>query len=198
VSIRKISFAALLAAAAMAVSSASVAQFDGLYIGGGFGMFKATETANDPATDSSLTLGGTEHQGGWNVNAGYGGSVGILHLAIEVSYANQVGEISDRILGQTFTDGVEEAVAGSILPGFKFGPNGLAYLRIGAAQAKLKAARGGFSQTHNGKLYGIGMKQALAPNLALFIEYQNYDFKEKDQIQPASTGFILGAQYSFR
>jgi opacity protein-like surface antigen len=190
-------FGALLAAAAMAMSSASMAQFDGLYIGGGFTRFKASETANDPVTDSSITLGVAGHQGGFNGNIGFAFSVSMLSLGVEASYSNQVGEITVRTGGTDFSDGVEEAGAVSILPGFKLGTGALIYARIGAAQAKLKSQSGDFTQTHKGTLYGIGMKGAVAKNLALVVEYQNYDLKAKEGIKPDAVGVLLGAQYTF-
>jgi opacity protein-like surface antigen len=189
--------AALLAAAAMATSSASLAQFDGFYIGGGFTRFKASETSNDPVTDSSITLGVAEHQGGFNGNVGFGVSLSVLHLAVEASYSNQVGEITVRTGGTDFSDGLEEAGALSILPGLKLGTGALIYGRIGAAQAKLKAQSGGFSQTHKGTLFGLGMKGAVAKNLALVVEYQNYDMKEKEGVKPDAVGVLVGAQYTF-
>ena len=196
-SIRKLLSAALLAAAAMATSSASLAQFDGFYIGGGFTRFKASETSNDPVTDSSITLGVAEHQGGFNGNVGFGVSLSVLHLAVEASYSNQVGEITVRTGGTDFSDGLEEAGALSILPGLKLGTGALIYGRIGAAQAKLKAQSGGFSQTHKGTLFGLGMKGAVAKNLALVVEYQNYDMKEKEGVKPDAVGVLVGAQYTF-
>jgi opacity protein-like surface antigen len=197
VSIRKILFAAWLAAVAMTASTASIAQFDGLYIGGGFTRFKASETANDPVTDSSVTLGVADHQGGFNGNVGFGFSLSMLHLALEASYSNQVGKITVRSGGTDFSDGLEEAGAVSILPGVKLGTGALLYARIGTAQAKLKAQSGGFSQTHKGTLYGVGMKGAVAKNLALVVEYQNYDMNEKEGIKPDAVGVLLGAQYTF-
>ena len=196
--IRKVWFVVLLAAAGMAMSSASLAQFDGFYIGGGFGRFKATETFDDPATASSTTFGAEDYLGGWNLNAGFGGSAGPLHLAVEASYMNQVGEVSLQLFGTTFADALEEVAAVSILPGIKFGPSGLAYLRIGAAQGKLVGADGSFSQKHNGMVYGIGMKQAVGSHGAVFVEFQNYDFKEKDGLTPAANGVLLGIQFSTR
>lgn len=196
-STRKILVAGLLAAAAMAMSTASMAQFDGLYIGGGFTRFKATETAHDPVTDSSITLGVADHQGGFNGNVGFGFSMRMLYLGVEASYSNQVGEITVRTGGTDFSDGVEEAGAVSILPGLKLGNDALIYGRIGAAQAKLKAqSTGGFSQTHKGTLYGVGMKGAVAKNLALVVEYQNYVLKEKEGIKPDAVGVLLGFQYT--
>ena len=195
-SIRKFLFAALLAAATMATSTASMAQFDGLYIGLGFTRFKASETTNDPVTDSSITLGVADHQGGFNGNVGFGFGMSVLHLGVEASYSNQVGQITVRTGGTDFSDGVEEAGAVSILPGLKLGTGALIYARIGAAQAKLKSQSGGFSQTHKGTLYGLGMKGAVAKNLALVVEYQNYDLKEKEGIKPESVGVMVGFQYT--
>ena len=198
-SIRKIAFTALLAVAGMAMSSASMAQFDGIYFGGGFTRFKATETALDPATQSSFTLGNEEHQGGLNGFLGYAFTFGsLLNIGLEGSYSGQVGKVSVMSLGLTVADGLEEAGAFSILPGFKFGTTGLVYARIGAAQAKLKAQDGSFSQTHKGMLYGLGMKQAVTKNVSLLVEYQNYDMKEKDGIKPEATGVLVGVQYGFR
>jgi len=194
--IRKVWFVVLLAAAGMAMSSASMAQFDGFYFGGGFGRFKATETFTDPVTASSMTLGAEDYQGGWNVNAGFAGSAGPLHLAVEASYMNQAGEVSVQSFGTTFRDGLEDVAAVSILPGIKFGPDGLAYVRIGAVQGKLVGQDGSFSQKHNGMVYGIGMKQAVGRNGAVFVEFQNYDFNEKDGLQPAANGVLLGLQFS--
>jgi outer membrane protein with beta-barrel domain len=196
VSFKKILFAALLAAAGMAMSSTSMAQFDGLYIGGGFARFTAVETAIDSVSNSSITFGGDRHQGGFNVNAGLGGSVGPIHLAAEVSYSNQIGEINVRIMGVDVIDGLEEAAAVSLLPGIKFGNTGLLYARIGATQAKLKGADGSFTQKHDGVLFGVGTKLALGSNGAIVVEYQNYDMKEKEGIQPRATGVLIGLQFS--
>ena len=196
-SIRKILFAALLAGAGMAMSTASMAQFDNLYIGGGFTRFKASETANDPATDSSITLGVADHQGGFNGNVGFAFSVSVLSFGVEASYSNQVGKITVRTAGVDVSDGVGDAAAVSFLPGLKLGTGALLYGRIGAAQAKLKSESGDFSQTHKGMLYGVGMKGAVARNLALVVEYQNYVLKEKEGIKPESVGVLLGAQYTF-
>ena len=77
-SFKKILFAAVLAAAGMTMSSTSMAQFDGLYIGGGFARFTAVETAVDSVNNSSITFGGDQHQGGFNVNAGLGGHVQVV------------------------------------------------------------------------------------------------------------------------
>jgi len=197
VSIRKIAFAALLAVAGMATSSASMAQFDGLYIGGGFTRFKASETANDPVTDSSVTLGAADHQGGLNGFLGFGVSLSVLHLAVEGSYSSQVGKITVRSGGVDVSDGVEEAGAVSIMPGLKLGTSALIYARIGMAQAKLKSQTGDFTQTHKGTLFGLGMKGAVHKNLCLVVEYQNYDLKEKEGIKPDAVGVLLGAQYTF-
>src|SRR5262245_30463204 len=123
----------------MATSTASLAQFDGFYIGGGFTRFKASETAIDPATDSSITLGVADHQGGFNGNVGFAVSVSVLSFGVEASYSNQVGEITVRTAGTDVSDGLEEAAAISFLPGLKLGTGALIYGRIGAAQAKLKA-----------------------------------------------------------
>ena len=195
-SIRKLLSAALLAAAAMATSSASLAQFDGFYIGGGFTRFKASETANDPTTDSSITLGVADHQGGLAGNVGFGLSMSVLYLGVEGSYSGQVGKVTVRTNGTDLSDGVEEAAAVSILPGLKLGTGALIYGRIGAAQAKLKSQSGDFSQTHKGTLYGLGMKGAVAKNLAVVVEYQNYDLKEKEGIKPESVCVVLGFQYT--
>ena len=196
-SIRKIAFTALLAIAGMTVSTASMAQFDGFYIGGGFTRFKASETANDPVTDSSMTLGVADHQGGLNGFVGFGVSLSVLHLAVEGSYSGQVGKITVRAAGTDVSDGVEQAGAVSILPGLKLGTGALIYGRIGMAQAKLKSQSGDFSQTHKGTLYGLGMKGAVTKNLCVLVEYQNYDLKEKEGIKPESVGVLLGAQYTF-
>lgn len=196
-SISRFLSAALLAAAAMATSTAGIAQFDGIYIGGGFTRFKASETANDAVTDSSITLGVADHQGGFNGNVGFGFSLSLLHLALEASYSNQIGKVTVRSGGAEISDGLEEAGAFSILPGLKLGTGALIYARIGMAQAKLKAQSGGFSQTHKGTLFGVGMKGAVAKNLALVVEYQNYDMKEKEGIKPDAVGLLLGAQFTF-
>jgi opacity protein-like surface antigen len=191
-------FLALLAVAGMAMSSASMAQFDGIYFGGGFTRFKATETALDPATQSSFTLGNEDHQGGFNGFLGYAFTFGnLVNIGLEGSYSGQVGKVSVMSLGLTVADGLEEAAAFSILPGFKLGTSALIYGRVGTAQAKLKAQDGSFSQTHKGMLYGLGMKGAVAKNASVLVEYQNYDMKEKDGVKPEATGVLLGVQYSF-
>jgi opacity protein-like surface antigen len=199
VSIRKFFLAGLLAAAAMATSTASMAQFDGFYIGGGFTRFKASETADDfPFVGVRGTAGTEEHQGGFNGFVGYGLTiVGPLHLALEASFSNQIGEVLFKTPFGDVTDSLEEAAAVSILPGLKLGPSALIYARIGAAQAKLKTSVSDFNQTQKGTLFGVGMKGAVAKNLCLVVEYQNYDFKEKDGVKPEAVGLLLGAQFTF-
>jgi opacity protein-like surface antigen len=116
---------------------------------------------------------------------------------VEASYSNQIGEITLQSGGRDFSDSVEEAGAVSILAGFQLGDGALIYARFGAAQAKLKAALSDFSQKHTGKLFGIGMKGAMTPNLALVLEYQNYDLKEKEGVKPDAVGVVVGVQYTF-
>jgi len=199
VSTRKILFGALLAAATMAMSSTSMAQFDSIYFGGGFTRFKATETFTDPVSVSSVTFGNDSHQGGFNGFLGYGLGLGsLVHIALEGSYSSQVGQASATAFGVTTNHGLEEAAALSILPGLKFTPTGLFYARIGAAQAKYKDSQGTFSQTHKGTLFGVGMKQEVARHAALLVEFQNYVMKEKDGLKPESTGVLLGFQFSLR
>ena len=158
-------------------------------------MFKATETAS--ASGSTLTAGNEDHQAGLNLNAGFGHSFGSFHLAGEVAFTSQIGEVTAQLGGFSFTDSLEEAITLSVLPGYKFGPNSLGFVRVGAAQAKLKA-EGGPSQTHSGIVFGIGVKQAVSRNLAVSLEYQNYDLEEKDGLTPRSTGVVLGVQFAFR
>lgn len=199
-SIRKFAFAALLAVAGMATSSASMAQFDGFYIGGGFTRFKGFETMDDFLQNPGLraTASAEEHQGGFFGNVGFGTSLSVLHLAVEASFANHLGKITAHQSGVEVSDQVENASAISILPGLKLGPSALIYGRIGAAQAKLKFQfPADTSQTHNGTLYGVGMKGAVHKNLCLVVEYQNFDFKEKNGVKPESVGLTLGAQYTF-
>ena len=198
-SIRKIAFAALLAVAGMATSSASMAQFDGIYIGGGFTRFKAFETLDNFFGVPGLRGTGSaeDHQGGFNGNVGYGISLSILHLAVEASYSNQIGKATLKLNGQEFSDELKEAAAVSIMPGLKLGTGALIYARIGAAQAKFQAQSVGTKETRNGTLYGLGMKGAVHKNLCLVVEYQNYDLKEKDGFKPEAVGVLLGAQYTF-
>ena len=198
-SIRKIAFAALLAVAGMAMSSASMAQFDGIYIGGGFTRFKAFETLDNFFGVPGLRGTGSaeDHQGGFNGNVGYGFSLSILPLAVEASYSNQIGKATLTLNGQEFSDELKEAAAVSIMPGLKLGTGALIYARIGAAQAKFQAQSVGTKETRNGTLYGLGMKGAVHKNLCLVVEYQNYDLKEKDGFKPEAVGVLLGAQYTF-
>ena len=198
-SIRKIAFAALLAVAGMAMSSASMAQFDGIYIGGGFTRFKAFETLDNFFGVPGLRGTGSaeDHQGGFNGNVGYGFSLSILHLAVEASYSNQIGKTTLKFNGQEFSDELKDAAAVSIMPGLKLGTGALIYARIGAAQAKFQAQSVGTKETRNGTLYGLGMKGAVHKNLCLVVEYQNYDLKEKDGFKPEAVGVLLGAQYTF-
>lgn len=198
-SIRKIAFTALLAVAGMAMSSASMAQFDGFYIGGGFTRFKAFETAVFFPPDITATLSSDDHQGGYNGFVGYAFTFGnLLNIGLEGSASNHLGRITVRnSVGDSDSHSLEEGVALSILPGLKLGPSALIYGRIGAAQAKLKGQNVSFSETHKGKLYGIGMKGAVHKNLCLVVEYQNYDLKEKNGLKPEGVGVLLGAQYTF-
>ena len=95
-STRKILVAALLAAAAMAMSTASMAQFDGLYIGGRVHQVQSLRDGPRSRHRLAGTLGVSDHQGGFNGNVGFGFSMQMLSLGVEASYANQIGKVTVR------------------------------------------------------------------------------------------------------
>ena len=181
------------------MSTSCLAQFDGIYIGGGFTRFKGFETLDNFFGVPGLRGTGSseDHQGGFNGNVGYGFGMSILHLAVEASYSTQVGKTTLKFNGQEFSDELKDAAAVSIMPGLKLGTSALIYARIGTAQAKFQAQSTDSKDTRHGTLYGLGMKGAVHKNLCLVVEYQNYDFKEKDGFKPEAVGVVLGAQYTF-
>lgn len=187
----------LTAALAIALAaSAAHAQFDGIYLGGGIGLYKATvEVPN------AFTFGGNKHVAGLNLAAGYGRSFGQFNVAGEARYANEIGKID--VSAVPVSAKLENAWSLSVLPGYKFGNAALLFGRLGYTRAKLT---GSFldpdsSKTHTGWLWGLGAKAAFNRNLSLSVEYQFYDLKREDYpvngpLQPASSGIVIGVQYA--
>jgi hypothetical protein len=64
------------------------AQFDGIYLGAGFGLYKLTIEVPD-----AFTLGNDKHVAGLNLAGGYGRSFGNFNLAGEFRYADSAGKI---------------------------------------------------------------------------------------------------------
>jgi opacity protein-like surface antigen len=189
----------LMAALSTALAaSAAHAQFDGIFFGGGIGLYKATVEV-----PGAFTFGNDKHDAGLNLNAGYGRSFGQFNLAGEVRYANEVGKID--VSAVSLSAKLRNAWSLSVLPGYKFGDAALLFGRLGYARAELS---GNFldpdsSKTHTGWLWGVGAKGALSRNLALSVEYQFYDLKSEDYpingpLQPSSNGVVIGVQYTLR
>jgi opacity protein-like surface antigen len=187
----------LMAALAAALgASAAHAQFDGIFLGGGIGLYKATIEVPD-----AFTFGNDKHMAGLNLNAGYGRSFGQFNLAGEVRYANEIGKVDLSAISVSAK--LRNAWSFSVLPGYKFADTVLAFGRLGYARAELT---GNFldpdsSKTHNGWVWGLGAKAAFSRNLALSVEYQFYDLKREEYpingpLQPSSTGIVIGVQYA--
>jgi len=179
-------------------TSAAHAQFDGIFFGAGTGLYKATIEIPD-----SFTFGNDKHTAGLNLDAGYGRSFGDFNLAGELRYANEIGKVDVPAFPASAK--LRNAWSVSVLPGYKFGNAALVFARLGYARAELT---GNFldpdsSKTHTGWLWGLGAKGAFSRNLALTVEYQLYDLKREDYalsgpLQPASTGVVVGVQYTLR
>ena len=193
---RKIVGAVTLALSAVAGSAC--AQYDGLYVGGGVGMYKGSVEFNPGA----FTAGDTKHRSGVNLNIGYGHTFDKFNLAGELSYTNTIGRVSP---GAGFTAKLDDAWAWSILPGYKLSNSALLYGRLGMASAKTSgnALLPDSGKTHRGALYGVGVKLAMDKNWSGVVEYQSYDLKSKDypigggSAKPSASGIVLGAQYAF-
>jgi opacity protein-like surface antigen len=189
--------ARLMAALGTALAaSAAHAQFDGIFLGAGIGLYKATvEVPN------AFTFGNDKHVAGLNLDAGYGRSFGQFNVAGEVRYANEIGKIDVSAVSASAK--LQNAWSISVLPGYKFGDAALFFGRLGYARAELTGSflNPDASRTHTGWLWGLGAKGAFSRNLALTVEYQFYDLKREDypvngSLQPASTGILFGVQYT--
>ena len=191
--------ARLLAALGTALAaSAAHAQFDGIFFGGGLGLYKATIEV-----PGAFTFGNDKHMAGLNLNAGYGRSFGQFNLAGELRYANEIGKVDVSAI--SVSGKLQNAWSVSVLPGYKFGDAALVFGRLGYTRAELT---GSFlnpdgSKTHTGWLWGLGAKGAFTRNLSLSVEYQFYDLKSENYpingpLQPASTGVLIGVQYTLR
>jgi len=189
--------ARLLAALTSALAAGVAhAQFDGIFLGGGIGLYKATLEV-----PGAFTFGNDKHVAGLNLAGGYGRSFGQFNVAGEVRYANEIGKIDVSAVGVSAK--LQNAWSLSVLPGYKFGDAALAFGRLGYARAELT---GSFldpdsSKTHNGWLWGLGAKGAFSRNLALTVEYEFYDLKQENYpvngpLQPAATGIVIGVQYT--
>ena len=70
------------------------AQFDGIFLGGGIGLYKATLEV-----PGAFTFGNDKHVAGLNLAGGYGRSFGQFNVAGEVRYANEIGKIDVSAVG---------------------------------------------------------------------------------------------------
>lgn len=181
--------------AALAASTAH-AQFDGIFFGGGIGLYKATIEV-----PGAFTFGNDKHMADLNLDAGYGRTFGDFNIAGEVRYANEIGKVHVSAVSQSAK--LQNAWSVSVLPGYKFGNAALFFARLGYARAELTGSflNPDSSRTHNGWLWGLGAKGAFSRNLALTVEYQFYDLKRENYpingpLQPASTGIVIGVQYT--
>jgi OOP family OmpA-OmpF porin len=187
-SIRKASIAALLAAAGMAVSAASMAQAKsaetGFYAGATFGQSEADGSC--PA-GFSCDFKDTDWKifGGYRINRNF---------AAEVFYADH-GEISIRAGGASAT--AESSTFGvaalGILPlGNQFEVFGK--IGIGNTSVDASATAGGFSASAGDSgsdiLFGVGAVFNFTRNLGVRAEYERYNDSEIDVLS-------IGLQYRF-
>jgi OOP family OmpA-OmpF porin len=187
-SIRKNSIAALLAAAGMAISSASMAQAKpaetGFYAGASFGQSEADGSC--PA-GFSCDFKDTEWKifGGYRINRNF---------AAEVFYANH-GEISVKVGGASAT--AESSTFGiaalGILPlGGNFELFGK--LGIGSTSVDATATAGGLSagasDSGSDLLFGVGAVYNFNRNLGVRAEYEHYNDSEINVLS-------IGVQYRF-
>ena len=187
-SIRKNSIAALLAAAGMAVSSASMAQAQsadkGFYAGASFGQSEA-----DGSCPAGFTCDLKDTD--WKI---FGGYRIMRHLAVEGWYADhgeitlKTGAVTSTVKSNTF--GV---AAVGILPvggNFElFGKLGVGYTKVDA-NATAPGASVGLSDSGSDVLFGVGALFNFTRNLGVRAEYERYNDSEINVLS-------LGVQYRF-
>jgi OOP family OmpA-OmpF porin len=185
-SIRKALIAVLLAAAGMAVSSASMAQSaeKGFYAGASFGQSEADGSC---PTGFSCDFKDTD----WKI---FGGYRFMRHLAVEGFYADH-GEITVKsgavtATAQSSTFGV---AAVGILPlggNFElFGKLGVGSTSVDAT-ASAPGVSAGASDSGSDVLYGVGALYNFTRNLGVRAEYERYNDSEINVLS-------IGVQYRF-
>jgi len=185
-----------VALATVLAASSAHAQFDGIFFGGGIGLYKATVEVPD-----AFTFGNDKHIAGINLAAGYGRSFGQFNIAGEARYANEIGKVD--VSAFSVSAKLQNAWSFSVLPGYRFGNAALVFGRLGYTRAELTGSflNPDSSKTHTGWLWGLGAKAAFNRNLSLSVEYQFYDLKREDYpingpLQPSSSGVVIGVQYA--
>jgi opacity protein-like surface antigen len=184
--------------------AASVAHAEGLngaYIGGGLGLYKGDMKVSSRAS-GDFTLGDSGHKASLDLYGGYGHTFdGGFHLAGEVGYADKIGHTSANIVGVgSFNSELKHAWTFSVLTGYAFSKDTVAYFREGYATAKGSPTLG-TDQSFHGMVYGFGVRQVLAKNVSARLEYQMFEMKAKDvggsNVKPTSGGLLLGVSYTF-
>lgn len=203
---RKMIVALAAVVASMTAVTASADAFNGAYVGAGLAINKMS--LNISGDGDKINLGDESHNAGLSLTAGYGASFGQFYLAGELGYQTGYGksDFGTFDLGGgplTLTGQLKNGWSASILPGYKFSKDTLAFARIGAVKAKGELSFDGVSESEkfSGAVYGIGVKHAFAPNIAATLEYQSIVFSGKTvggvNFKPTSNGVVLGIQYGF-
>jgi len=199
----------LIAAALMALSTSAFAgTSDGPYVGIGIGFYNAG--LKDSFPGGSETFGSTSVDTSGNIFAGYNWNLGAGSVALEASYNSNVGKLDSFNGNDVFK--LDNSWQISVLPGYNFSKDTEGYVRLGWTQAKgtwgsaFIPVIANTTHTFNGGVFGLGVDQAVTPNLALRLEWQ-YLYLSSSTISysgfgsldwsPRSTGVDFSLRYAF-
>ena len=198
----------LIAAALMALTTSAFADTStGPYVGIGIGGYEGTNKLTASGL-GSVTLGSSSLDFSGNVFGGYNWNFGAGSVAGEVSYNSNVGKLDQISDGTSSFDGkLEQNWQVSILPGYNFTKSTEGYVRLGWTQAKgnisgnVGGVPGSFDHTFNGWVVGLGVDEAVTPNVAVRLEWQYLNFSSFNESgsewEPRSTGVNLSLRYGF-
>lgn len=190
-----------IAVALMALSTSALAgTSEGPYAGVGIGEYSANLNINVPGS-VSFTLGSSSPKISGGLFGGYNWNFGAGSVAAELSYNSNVGSPSDFTAGPISTK-FDNNWQISALPGYNFSKDTEGYVRLGWTRATGHAS--GLitgDQTFNGVVFGLGVDQAVAPNMAVRLEWQYLKLNTYSNFgvdfKPSSTGVDLSLRYAF-
>ena len=200
----KRTLAAILGAAALALSHAALAQYSlgqrgdlGFYLGGAVGQAKLKDWCTDDGSDPGATLLACDAQDtAWKI---FGGYQFHPNFAFELQLMN-LGTVSatvnDPFFGPVRVSADNNQLAGSLVGILPVGAGFQLFGKIGVETINQQASASvaGLSSTGNGSdsgmLFGLGVKYAIGQNLRLRGEWEHGDTLNMDVM-------TLGAEWRF-
>lgn len=188
-----------LTVSAIAVStSVAASPFEGPYVGATLGMMKTDISGKSTIGKVKFSEDGAETNVGLNI--GYAAINGSFFGAVEAGYRENYGEAKESITQAKFKG--KHGWEVSVLPGYLINKTTLVYGRLGMGSVKGELSVLGMSGSEDidTTVWGLGFQKAFTNQLSVKLEYNRTNFDDKIdgvKVRGDSSGFMLGAQYSF-